>query len=472
MVSPILPLHVRPITYQSGDNTFSEWITLFTLCLAPLIAHIIAGVPQVSCLAKRRPRWHDRICHYNPISILWRYAVIADRRIRAQRWDSADLAASNTLFWTPNGWDGSENMVEATLPCCARLPEHTRVSVFSGEMLKTIVVSLQGGQVVFIALGIFGMCDLDEGLSFASRMGLDFIFFPVALLGLMRVFACLWVTEDFSYTCSPIQRHQSAMGTYPHSLSSTRQSLDKDLESVGRGSNRRWSTDTIRKAPQLLPARFGHGLSPFSSSTWSSTLVQPRYRPTATWPSRIFRLIFFTLLLGLWTLGILIAIWSADLTATGLLTLLFYHILLGSVVLILSFYFVRGKTTTTIIPCISSTWYKIYTICLFALAITLFVVGCIETRQTPCGTYTSYPDYVGNIMGCFRTNSLPVRMGTEKFSEPFLVPSVGTWDIPVGFGIGFHSPILNSTNAFMMVNFTGTCLGNMSPDVTRMATFV
>jgi hypothetical protein len=34
------------LDYQSGDNNFADWITLLTLCLAPVIAHLVAGVPE------------------------------------------------------------------------------------------------------------------------------------------------------------------------------------------------------------------------------------------------------------------------------------------------------------------------------------------------------------------------------------------------------------------------------------------
>ena len=34
--------------HQSGNIKFTEWIELFTLCLAPLVAHLIAGVPEPS----------------------------------------------------------------------------------------------------------------------------------------------------------------------------------------------------------------------------------------------------------------------------------------------------------------------------------------------------------------------------------------------------------------------------------------
>jgi hypothetical protein len=33
------------LDYQSHDTKFVDWITLFTLCLAPIIAHLVAGVP-------------------------------------------------------------------------------------------------------------------------------------------------------------------------------------------------------------------------------------------------------------------------------------------------------------------------------------------------------------------------------------------------------------------------------------------
>jgi hypothetical protein len=46
----ILPRNLNPetfmITRQSSGINFSDWITLFTLCLAPLAAHLIAGVPD------------------------------------------------------------------------------------------------------------------------------------------------------------------------------------------------------------------------------------------------------------------------------------------------------------------------------------------------------------------------------------------------------------------------------------------
>ena len=39
-------LTIFPVKYSSHEIDRSDWVSLLTLCLAPLIAHIIAGVPS------------------------------------------------------------------------------------------------------------------------------------------------------------------------------------------------------------------------------------------------------------------------------------------------------------------------------------------------------------------------------------------------------------------------------------------
>lgn len=124
----------------------SDVISLFTLGLAPLIVHIISGVPSPSYLDNRRPRWHDQIVLCNPISILWRYAAIINRRIRFEAWNNIEIAATNALFWTPQGWDGTESMIQRCLPYATHLPHKARVDFVSLEMVKNVVVFLQGVQ--------------------------------------------------------------------------------------------------------------------------------------------------------------------------------------------------------------------------------------------------------------------------------------------------------------------------------------
>src|SRR5579871_1490129 len=111
----ILPLNDGP----SGEPiTLNEWFSLITLCLVPLVTHIVVAIPTIVCLQAKRPRWHDKIGLYNPTSILWHYFAIADRRIRSKDWEPYDLAAANIYFWVDDGWDGSEKRVETSRPFC------------------------------------------------------------------------------------------------------------------------------------------------------------------------------------------------------------------------------------------------------------------------------------------------------------------------------------------------------------------
>ena len=460
-------LHVQPITYQSGDTYFTEWITLFTLCLAPLFAHISAGVPRVTLLTNKPPKWHQRISHYNPTSVLWRYAAIIDRRIRAKSWETVDLAASSALFWTTSGWDGSEAMVDLSLLYCSHLPETTRVSIFSQEMLKTMIVTLQAFQSLFLILRVFNFEEnAQHGFSFVSSMGLDVIFFPLAIIGLLRLASCLWLTDDFGYYAAPdtpesAQRQQEF--AIRNKLSGRSLTMDSLLQVSPRDKQ-----EAVRVRHHETPATDepgGRRSSVDSLLQFSPGDKQIRYYETCAWSSRIFRLFYISFIWALWIVSVLVAAWAEVFTMTSFLALLFYSFFFGFSSIILSVYFVLGRTTTTIIPCVSSTWYKIYTGGMMVLALVLFVVACVETRQTPCGIYTSYSGYYGDLQSCFKANSMVIPMG------PGGSESVANISIPKGFGIAFQSPD-EKAGQFRVVGFVGNCLGNVSsPPVRRVASF-
>src|ERR1700733_2223050 len=57
-------------SFQSWGISFPEWISLFTLCFAPLVAHIISGAPTPVYLCWNRPGLLDRICILNPTTIM------------------------------------------------------------------------------------------------------------------------------------------------------------------------------------------------------------------------------------------------------------------------------------------------------------------------------------------------------------------------------------------------------------------
>src|SRR5436190_10471096 len=103
-------------THQSQQIRFQSWCLYITLCFAPLIAHVVAGVssPIVVPPDSKEPPWTACLPHYNPISIIWRWFAIADRRLRARDWDAADMAACNAIFWDAEKarWDGSKDICQ------------------------------------------------------------------------------------------------------------------------------------------------------------------------------------------------------------------------------------------------------------------------------------------------------------------------------------------------------------------------
>ncbi|OTA92517.1 hypothetical protein M434DRAFT_387163 [Hypoxylon sp. CO27-5] len=395
--------HIPPLRLERSDISFSDWISVITLSLAPLLAHIVAGVPEPTTLSCDEPKWHDRITHYNPTSILWRYAAITDRRIRACAWDRGTLAATNALFWTTEGWDGSEDMVTRALPFCVRLPRRARLKVLSWETVKTIITTIQGLQVTAAAISNFyGPNSLTFGF------GIDVVFYPLAFLGLLRLPAAFWLTDDYAFTA-----HQLVL-TKTRPLDVQRASIDSLLED--------------------------------RDITCPSTT---QFRPSS-WASRLF-LIFYILLLQS-ILGILFFYSSGGgQTVTSFIFYLVYQIIPIVSILLFSYYFIRGLTSTTIIPCISSSWYKAYSLILMGLMMALIVVASLQTRQTPCGKYTSDLEMYDGTTLCETDDTLLVIVGDDADRSAF-----GLASRPPNQTTG---AILKGSE-FWVDGFKGSCIGH------------
>lgn len=362
---PSNKFNVESIHYNSQCINFPEWISLITLCLAPLIAHIVSGYPQVSYIAHHRPKWHDYLCHYNPTSIIWRYAAITDRRVRANRWTRNDLAASNAIFWTTKGWNGGEDMVSVAAPHCLRTPEFTHVRIFSVTMLKTTITTLQGISALFSLIGaLAGYTNINVDWV----MGVDAIFLPLAILGLLRLSAAAWLTDDFLYSL-----RNDGLLEIPPCVS---------LGSCLKDDN----VQLIRMSNILDPCL----TAPPRPDSWFKS-------PNSSWPSRVFRTCYVLTLGGIWSISCLSFLLGTSghvveryYTTTSFLAGLFYFLFLTFSITLYCFYFFRGKTTTTLLPCISTTWYKAYTMLVMGFMTTLVVIAGIETNKAPTGLYTSF----------------------------------------------------------------------------------
>ena len=186
--------YILPLSINSGQIPFTDWVALFTLCLAPLIAHIAAGAPTPTVLADTSPTWHDLAVLYNPTSVLWRYFAITDRRLRARAWSPGHVSAANAIFWTLRGWDGSEEMVASSFPYIAQLPERSRVILLSASSLKSLIVAIQGLSALWLLVG-----NLTGGF-YAASLAVDSIFGPLAVFGLLRLCAAFWLIEYFVYS--------------------------------------------------------------------------------------------------------------------------------------------------------------------------------------------------------------------------------------------------------------------------------
>jgi hypothetical protein len=350
------------LSYQSKGIAFSDWVSLFTLCLTPLVLHVIAGTPQVVCLfyTRKNLKWHRRFCLYNPTTIIWRYFAIADRRIRAKEWSAADIAASNVVFWTPRGWDGSEEMIQGSRLYCLKFPDNSRATIFSKNFVKTVVITIQGVQAIIFLIEGFTTPSV-----FLTNIAIDTIFFPLAVLGLLRLCAALWLTEDYLYA-----EHEDRSTT----LALKQRTAD----------------------PQTMPHL------PVAQSTSSKGLLDPadytsetRFHPINSWRGWLFRIIFLILLLLLWAMCLIYMIPPGEdevyQAPTHLLGQILYILILSATFIIYAYYFIWERSATTIIPCIVSTWYQIYTCILILMMLVLIVIAAVETRKTMCGTYTIWP---------------------------------------------------------------------------------
>lgn len=432
-------LDVHPFTLSTSNIFFGEWIPILTVALAPLIAHIAAGTPQPSILTKRAsqgPKWHDSMCLHNPTSILWRYAAIADRRIRARNWSVEDMAAANAIFWmgtptkkkkkgntstgyaqvggreenqekTPQqraqdpecaqseeddpheeqggGWNGTEEMVLASLPYCTELPLRARAEFLSWATITTIIITLQGIQSL-VALGN-GARRTARGDVAGFQDGVDMLYGPFTILGLFRLCAAGYLTSTgFAYTArddvwtiSTVGRvadeHAGAQGTDGAGLPHLRQHDSRSDHAAASGAAAR---------------------EPNQRSLTTSGNSGSRYRPTSYLPSVLFRCAYMLFLLLTWVLAILrgtpmltdsSGVWVRSTTTA--LSGSFYFFFTSCTCVLFAVYFWRGATRSTIIPCVGTLWYKIYTVIVFLCMFAMLVVACCETSRLPCGQYTS-----------------------------------------------------------------------------------
>jgi hypothetical protein len=349
-------------SYQSYTFDFAEWITLLTLCLAPLLAHVITGVLSIAHLSHSRPRWHDILPLYHPTTIIWRYMILVDRRIRAAAWDVGDLAAANTVFWTLDGWAGDEHIVASSRRYLTRPPEIGRLrSLVSSETLGTVITTLQGLQAAYSMVAQVST----SGPSHSKGTTMADVFTWLSILGLLRVPAAAWVTNDFAYT---------------YKMPKDFATLDIPVEEV--------MTQETRTGWQRIPSGGGRHENKASRFTQSA------------WQSKLLRSAFFACGIGITAYNLFITFIQPVIryekiyaTTTNILSLPLYALLVSPTTILFGAHAFRKPEDglSTIIPCAKTWWYKIYVIFWYLLAVSVVVIAAVETTIDRCGHYSSAP---------------------------------------------------------------------------------
>ena len=353
--------------------------------------------------------------------------MITDRRIRAKSWTASDMAASNTYFWTPQGWDGSVQMLERSRAYLLRRPTHHRVRLFSGSTLTTIIITIQG------IMAIKTLIDGVVGSNYALTINISSIFYPLAVFGLLRIFAAMWLTDDYLYF--------------------------GEIDGFGTSQTSSSDITASKENPPLVEvsAQTTMGLLDVHES-----FVSERFHRTDSWRAILFRIIYLVpvcCLLAICLVYLLPAHGRSTDSLTTFLMVLFYSFFLAGSVLVYGYYFLRGRSTNSIIPCCNTIWYKIYTGLIMAFMVVLIILACLETRMSPCGVYTTYPrDLVTDSVLC--PHGIPMAA-----TQPNLYTSLfGLADNVMMNANGTASSTFNNGTAAtqpVVVPFTGICFGDV-----------
>jgi hypothetical protein len=230
----------------------------------------------------------------------------------------------------------------------------------SASTVVTGVLTLQSVQSLFsIILGLmFPMSGFGHGLSI--------IFLLLGCLGITRLPAAFWLSNDYGYLSA--------------------------VEGPGRRT-----AETHRD--HLVSVKLG--LPEVTDRLLDDTCVADRLVDIRSWKGRVYRVWWALSLLVL--LGASAAsttkIWwgyppSLPYTSVSRVTFQgMYLVTTVSAVFIHLFYVLTGNARTTLIPCIHAMWYKVFTVLLMLAAMVCLVLSTLETRILQYGTVSSLPEF-------------------------------------------------------------------------------
>ncbi|KNG86221.1 hypothetical protein ANOM_005989 [Aspergillus nomiae NRRL 13137] len=357
----IEPLFLQLFNYADKTNILKleDWLSILTLCLSPLIAHILSGVPTVVRRCPSPPTWLDTLCLYNPTTILWRYLA---------SWNAAS---------------------------------------------RHLGVSSIGNQ------------------PYNATISMSTIFYPLAVIGLLRLFAAPWLTENYTY--HEHETYESSRILAQHIIHTP--SSDGPSYTAVRSSH-----DAKIVTPSnasLLPT------SPMAIRDLSLDVCLPTSRPCLPTQAAvvIVRCCYLGLLCAILAICVCYMIPHQGVTelltqppsasVLWLLPIMYIVFIVVSIILFIIYLIRCGRETTTVIPCLRTWWYRAYTLLFIATATALIVLSGVYTRRTSCGQLTVFPAELDQEV----CNGTPMQV--DKAVGPFgivtQVPGLTpeTWVLPL-----------------------------------------
>jgi hypothetical protein len=258
------------------------------------------------------------------------------------------MAATNAVFWNRKRWDGSLKIMNRKKYLAMKFPPSNRVSLASVSVLQTLIISLQGIQAVYTII-IHAMCK-----EVVPGHPISHVIFPLAIIGLLRLPAALWLTNEYGF---PLEEGLDPQGDDGGGV---------ELSSLLQQEQRPSSVDD---------------------------LLNEQFYPRNSWRGIAIRIRFFGALLLLTAAGIsAVAVhWGLDakVAISSMLTAVYYLSFLICTIFTFSIYIWTKESNTMVIPCIESPVYKAYIYGLILLSIVYIVATALETRRTACGLYTT-----------------------------------------------------------------------------------
>lgn len=256
------------------------------------------------------------------------------------------MASCNAIFWDPRKRSGTAPRISCSAPGggLQRSLEKQHVPLLSASSLTTAALTLRDAYASFT---IFPRANPKSTYRFGQ--GLSYVFIPLGCLGLMRLPAALWLSDDYEY--SNVLETTNCGGGNADSPTVTREGpgeplvdLDPHTSKCTNATVTRTSTNVPPSSEPAIftsPPRPPH---PYSPCPPLPHLVGPVHNWPPKWLGRLYLSHAKNYLRS-----------SPYVSLPHLMLNLMYFIITTMGILITNTYMLPGRTQSMLIPCIHTT---------------------------------------------------------------------------------------------------------------------